>query len=164
MSRKGEIEIEFSDHRFEVLDPRRMAEYTEDLQELLEEGDVCERKSFIKGFVKQISVRGDEVTLEYTPPLPGSNGKHEKVLSIGGSGGPIGLFITLRASNRLIRSQSCSTVALSVCFTHHGFSGLAPDDITPSISTKAGDNPAALPNPALAKPNPFINCLLLTVE
>lgn len=88
MIRKSEIEMEYSDHRFEIMIPEQMTAYVEDLQGLLDEGEVCERKSFIKGFVKEIRVKGDEVTVEYTPPLPGSNENRDTVLSIGGNGGP----------------------------------------------------------------------------
>ena len=85
ISRKSEIEMQYAEHRYEVLDPAQMATYVEDLKSLLEDGEVCERKAFIKGFVKEIRVKGDEVTVEYTPPLP--DGKRETVLAIEGHGG-----------------------------------------------------------------------------
>ncbi len=67
------------------MDPKDIVEYVEDLRGLLEEGQVCDRKTFIKGFVREIRVKGDEVTLEYTPPLP--DGRRETVLSSGCYGG-----------------------------------------------------------------------------
>ena len=85
IARKSEIEAQYSEHRHEIMDPAQMAVYVEDLKALLDEGEVCERKAFIKGFVKGIRVKGDEVTVEYTPPLP--DGKRESVLSIEGRGG-----------------------------------------------------------------------------
>lgn len=85
LARKSEIEAQYSEHRYEIMDPAQMAAYVEDLKALLDEGEVCERKAFIKGFVKGIRVKGDEVTVEYTPPLP--DGKGESVLSIEGHGG-----------------------------------------------------------------------------
>lgn len=86
IARKVEIEAQYSEHRYEALDPVEMATYVEDLRSLLEDGEICERKAFIKGFVKEIRVKGDEVTVEYTPPLP--DGKRETVLAIEGHGGP----------------------------------------------------------------------------
>ena len=85
IARKSEIEAQYSEHRYEIMDPAQMAVYVEDLKALLDEGEVCERKAFIKGFVKGIRVKGDEVTVEYTPPLPDGTG--ESVLSIEGHGG-----------------------------------------------------------------------------
>ena len=85
LERKHQIELEYAEHRYELLDPKQMEAYVEDLKSLLDEGQVFERKAFIKGFVKEIRVKGDEVILEYTPPLP--EGVGETVLSIGGHGG-----------------------------------------------------------------------------
>ena len=55
------------------------------LRGLFEECQVCDRETFIKGFAKEFRVKGGEVNLEYTPPLP--DGKRESVLSIEGHGG-----------------------------------------------------------------------------
>ncbi|PPD58662.1 recombinase family protein [Dehalogenimonas etheniformans] len=85
LERKRNIELQYAEHRYEILDPKEMALYVEDLQSLLDESEICERKAFIKGFVQEIKVKGDEVTIEYTPPLP--QDKRETVLSIGGNGG-----------------------------------------------------------------------------
>ena len=44
--------------------------YVDDLRNLLEESSLTERKSFIRSFVKEVKVTGDEVLLTYTMPLP----------------------------------------------------------------------------------------------
>ena len=85
VARKDEIKLQYAEHRYEILDPKEIADYVQDLRGLLEEGQVCDRKAFIKGFIREIRVKGDEVTVEYTPPLP--DGAGEKVLSIGCYGG-----------------------------------------------------------------------------
>jgi hypothetical protein len=85
LTEKRAIEARYAEHRYEILDPKDIAEYVKDLRGVLEEGQVCDRKTFIKGFVKEIRVKGDEVTVEYTPPLP--EGQRETVLSIGCHGG-----------------------------------------------------------------------------
>jgi hypothetical protein len=40
------------------------------LRSLLEESTLAERKSFIRSFVKEVEVTGDEVLLTCTMPLP----------------------------------------------------------------------------------------------
>ena len=51
-------------------DLEMVARYVDDLRSLLEESTLAERKSFIRSFVKEIKVTGDEVLLTYTMPLP----------------------------------------------------------------------------------------------
>ncbi len=43
--------------------------YVEDLRNLLEDSPLIERKSFIKSFVKEIRVTGNEAVLTYTIPI-----------------------------------------------------------------------------------------------
>jgi len=43
--------------------------YVEDLRNLLEESPMAERKSFVKSFVKEVRVTGNEVLLSYNIPL-----------------------------------------------------------------------------------------------
>jgi len=44
--------------------------YVEGLCNLLNESPLAERKSFVKSFVKEVRVTGDEVVLTYTIPMP----------------------------------------------------------------------------------------------
>ena len=44
--------------------------YVDDLRTLLNESSLAERKSFIRSFVKEVRVTGNEVLLTYTIPLP----------------------------------------------------------------------------------------------
>ena len=41
--------------------------------ELLTEGSTAERRTFIRGFAKEVTVTGDEVVLNYTMPLLSDN-------------------------------------------------------------------------------------------
>ena len=50
-----------------------------DLRGLLEESDLVERESFIRSFVKEVKVTGDEVLLTYTMPLPPQGISEERV-------------------------------------------------------------------------------------
>jgi len=52
-----------------VADLETVTRYVDDLRSLLEESSLAERKSFIRSFVKEVKVTGDEVLLTYTMPL-----------------------------------------------------------------------------------------------
>ena len=65
-----------------LIDLETMTEYITDMQAVLREGTLVERKAFIRSFVKDVRVSGDEAVLTYTiPELP------DKV-SLGGAGVP----------------------------------------------------------------------------
>ena len=64
----------------------------DNLRSLLEESTLTERKSFIRSFVKEVKVAGDEVLLTYTMPLPPQGIPEERVevlssVHYGGAGG-----------------------------------------------------------------------------
>ncbi len=46
---------------------------------MLDKGTLQERKSFIRSFVKEVKVTGDDVLLAYTMPLPPEGISEEKV-------------------------------------------------------------------------------------
>ena len=56
-----------------------VTECVDDLRSLLEESTLAERKSFIRSFVKEVKVTGDEVLLTYTMPLPPEGISQERV-------------------------------------------------------------------------------------
>ena len=47
---------------------------------MLEESTITERKSFIKSFVREVRVKGSEVSLSYIPPLLSGMMSRETVL------------------------------------------------------------------------------------
>ncbi len=66
-----EIENRMSDRRVELVNLETMTEYIVDMQAVLREGTLVERKAFIRSFVKDIRVSGDDVVLIYSvPELP----------------------------------------------------------------------------------------------
>ncbi len=67
-ARRVEIEALMSDRRVALLDIRDITEYVTDMQNLLQYGSLTERKSFIKGFVKEIKVTGSEAKISYSIP------------------------------------------------------------------------------------------------
>ena len=44
--------------------------YADDLQALLEEAELTERKAFLRSFIKRIEIDKGQVTVNYTLPLP----------------------------------------------------------------------------------------------
>jgi len=78
-STKWELEALLSDRRVELADLEMVTECVDDLRSLLEESTLAERKSFIRSFVKEVKVTGDEVLLTYTMPLPPEGISQERV-------------------------------------------------------------------------------------
>ena len=94
-SRKWELEAFLSDRRVELADMEMVTRCVDDLRDLLEESTLTERKSFIRSFVKEVKVTGDEVLLTYTMPLPPQGITEERVgvlhsVHYGGAGVTIG--------------------------------------------------------------------------
>lgn len=84
-----ELEQELSDRRVELADAETVAQCVVDLRNTLSESSLAERKSFVRSFVKEVKVTGNEVLLTYTiPMLPGGMIEEKlPVLSIGHYGG-----------------------------------------------------------------------------
>ncbi len=86
---RWEMEQQLSDRRVELADAETVASYVADLRDLLNESSLAERKTFIRSFVKEVKVTGDEALLTYTMPMLPRGVTEEKlpVLSIVHSGG-----------------------------------------------------------------------------
>ena len=80
----------------ELADSETVARYVADLHDLLNESSLVERKSFVRSFVKEVKVTGNEALLTYTIPMLPRGIIEEKlpVLSIVHDGGPKGTFAT----------------------------------------------------------------------
>ncbi len=66
---RWESEQQLSDRRVELADAETVAQCVADLRDLLNESSLAERKAFIRSFVKEVRVTGDEVLLTYTIPM-----------------------------------------------------------------------------------------------
>lgn len=64
-----DIENQMSDRRVELTDLGTISGSVDDLQGLLKEGSLAERRAFVKSFVKEIRVTGNEAVLSYSIPL-----------------------------------------------------------------------------------------------
>jgi len=58
-----------SDRRVELADLETISGYVDDLHELLKEGSLTERRAFIRSFVREVRVTGNEAVLSYSMPL-----------------------------------------------------------------------------------------------
>jgi site-specific DNA recombinase len=89
---RWEMEQQLSDRRVELADAETVARYVADLHDLLNESSLAERKSFVRSFVKEVKVTGNEALLTYTIPMLPRGIIEEKlpVLSIVHDGGVVG--------------------------------------------------------------------------
>ncbi len=69
MANKDALESQLNHDWMPEIDPGTLRAYIEDFTALLEGGTVAERRAFIRGFVKQLTVKDNVATLEYTLPM-----------------------------------------------------------------------------------------------
>ena len=124
---RWESEQQLSDRRVELADAKTVAQCVADLRDLLNESSLTERKAFIRSFVKEVRVTGDEVLVTYTIPMLPRGLAEEKlpVLSIGHDGGAEGTRTPdlLRAKEALSQ-LSYSPTALSIINKSHPYAQL----------------------------------------
>jgi hypothetical protein len=77
LARKTELETILSQRKIELANPEIVKAYVEDLRQLIESSELSERKAFIKSFVKEIKVIGNEGRIRYTFPIPPDNHEEE---------------------------------------------------------------------------------------
>ncbi len=105
--------------------------YAQDLRNLLEEGDFTQSKTFLRSFVKKVTINGDKAKILYRLPMPpdGKRTQSVGVLPIDTPGGAEGirtpdLFNAIEALSRLSYSPTdtllyyytatCATLAVKV--------------------------------------------------
>ena len=69
--RKIQVEQQLSERHIELASPEILSLYVNDLRKLLTVSELTERRAFIRSFVQNIKVVGDEATLTYVMPLNG---------------------------------------------------------------------------------------------
>jgi site-specific DNA recombinase len=86
-----------------TLDARQVAEYAEDMRQLLAEGTFTEQKAILRSFIKRIDYEPKKLAISYTIPLPVTSNRLaiEEVLCMEPSGEPP----ESRTLNLLIKSQ-----------------------------------------------------------
>jgi len=62
-----------------IASPEIVKSYVADLRNLLNNSSLAERRAFIRSFVKEVKVSGDEMLLTYTMPLSPRGVSEEKV-------------------------------------------------------------------------------------
>jgi len=68
-ARRIEIESQMSDRKVELADLETVSCYVDELHDLLRDGSLAERRTFIRSFIKEIRVTGNEAVLTYTMPI-----------------------------------------------------------------------------------------------
>ena len=76
-----QIEADMIVQGVEEVDIDVVKSYTRDLEALIEESDIAERKSFLRSFIKRIEINRNEVVVHYYLPLP-QNEKGERVREV----------------------------------------------------------------------------------
>jgi site-specific DNA recombinase len=76
---RWDIELQLSARRIELADAATVSAFVADLRQLLQEGSLGERKAFIRSFVREVKVTGDEVLLTYTMPMLPKGVSEEKI-------------------------------------------------------------------------------------
>ena len=96
LARKSELESLTSRPKIELASPEVVRKYVEDLHKFIDSSELTERKAFIKNFVKEIKVTGDEGQIKYTFPIPPDNHEEEG----------LGVLPTVRYGGRY-RTRTC---------------------------------------------------------
>ena len=96
------MEWQLRERRAELADMKMVTDYVEDLRGVIASGSLTERRSFIKSFVKEAVVQGNEVKLEYTFPVlkAGQKGEKQGVLSTVHVGGALWTVSELLFENK----------------------------------------------------------------
>ena len=68
-TKRIEIERQLSDRKVELADLEMISYYVDDLHDLLKQESLTERRAFIRSFVKEVRVTGDEAVLSYSTPM-----------------------------------------------------------------------------------------------
>jgi len=99
LATKVQLETSLSDRRVELASPDIVRRYAADLRNLLTRSELAERKAFIRRFIKEVRVTGDEVVLTYTMPL----------IPNGSTADKIGVLPIVQ-HGRPCRSRTCDTL------------------------------------------------------
>ena len=68
--RRAQVELMLAERRIELADPDTIKSCVADMCDVLGRSSLAERRAFIRSFVREVKVTGNEVLLTYTPPLP----------------------------------------------------------------------------------------------
>ncbi len=96
LTRKAELETVLSQRKIELASPEIVKQYVDDLCQFIDSSELTERRAFIKSFVKEIKVTGNEGKIRYTFPIPPDNQGEEG----------LGVLPTVRYGGRY-RTRTC---------------------------------------------------------
>jgi hypothetical protein len=92
LARKAELETLMSQRKIELANPEVVRAYVEDLHQFIDSRELTEQRAFIKSFITEITVKGNEGRIKYSFPIPPDNREEEGlgVLPIVRDSGPWG--------------------------------------------------------------------------
>lgn len=79
LEHKAELEMKLSQRKIELASPEIVREYVDDLQRFLASDDLSARRAFIKSFIKEVKVTGDEGRIRYVMPIPPDSLEEEAI-------------------------------------------------------------------------------------
>ena len=86
-----QLEADATLNEVRQVDLKMVNAYVKDLKNLLDNAEGCERKSFIRSFVRRVTIKGNTVTIDYKLPMPPQNSKKNVLvlpfIKLGGAGG-----------------------------------------------------------------------------
>jgi site-specific DNA recombinase len=77
LARKAELEVILSQRKIELASPEVVKRYVDDLRQFIDSSELTKRRAFIKSFMKEIKVMGNEGRIRYTFPIPPDNHEEE---------------------------------------------------------------------------------------
>jgi site-specific DNA recombinase len=77
-ARKDELNMLLTSEKAEVATQQEVAECAADFKKLLQEGSLVEKKAFVRSFVNEVRVTGEQVLVNYTVPVSAPRLKDEK--------------------------------------------------------------------------------------
>lgn len=78
---RWEVEWQLKNRRVELADTKTVRRCLSELREVLAEGSLDEKKTVVKGFIKEIKVKGGSVNMTYRMPLP-AKGSNEELATV----------------------------------------------------------------------------------
>jgi site-specific DNA recombinase len=79
LTRKTELETIMSQKKLELASPETVRQYVENLRQFIDSRELTERRSFIKSFVKEIRIIGNQGCIKYTFPIPPDDRNEEQL-------------------------------------------------------------------------------------
>ena len=113
---------------------REVAQYVDELRDLLQDSELAQRKSLVKSCVREIVVIGGEAVMHYVLPLPGNAGQKLETFVADG-----GVLATVR-SGGLARTRTGSRPTVNLAPVQRTCPARFPGNSSQSLPAKASSS------------------------